>query len=131
MFLFSVGNMLSVSVEQRVNVKFCVKLGKSATETYDLLKKVYGDECLISYSSIIYVVSMSILRYSLIHVGNAVNGSVFTPILSVLVSNAVACGLVVTGSTCIFLGRHNGASNTCYVINIQRKRTSEEFVPFR
>ena len=27
-------------------VKFCVKLGKSATETYDLLKKVYGDECL-------------------------------------------------------------------------------------
>ena len=44
MFLFSVGNMLSVNVEQRVNVKFCVKLGKSATETYDLLKKVYGDE---------------------------------------------------------------------------------------
>jgi len=44
--LFSVGIMLSVNVEQRVNVKFCVKLGKSATETYDLLKKVYGDECL-------------------------------------------------------------------------------------
>jgi len=38
--------MLSVNVEQRVNVKFCVKLGKSTTETYDLLKKVYGDECL-------------------------------------------------------------------------------------
>ena len=38
--------MLSVKVEQRVNVKFCVKLGKSATETYDLLKKVYGGECL-------------------------------------------------------------------------------------
>ena len=46
MFLFSVGNMLSVNVEQHVNVKFCVKLGKSTTETYDLLKKVYGDECL-------------------------------------------------------------------------------------
>jgi len=27
-------------------VKFCVKLGKSVTETHDLLKKVYGDECL-------------------------------------------------------------------------------------
>ena len=27
-------------------MKFCVKLGKSATETYDLLKKAYGDECL-------------------------------------------------------------------------------------
>ena len=37
---------LSVNVEQRVNVKFCVKLGKFATETYGLLKKVYGDECL-------------------------------------------------------------------------------------
>jgi len=38
--------MFSVNVEQRVNVKFCVKLGKSTTEMYDLLKKVYGDECL-------------------------------------------------------------------------------------
>ena len=38
--------MLSVNVEQRVNVKFCVKLRKSTTEMYDLLKKVYGDECL-------------------------------------------------------------------------------------
>jgi len=38
--------MLSVNVDQCINVKFCVKLGKSATETYDLLKKVYGDECL-------------------------------------------------------------------------------------
>ena len=38
--------MLSVNVEQRVNVKFCVKLGKSAIEMYDLLKKFYGDECL-------------------------------------------------------------------------------------
>ena len=27
-------------------MKFCVKLGKSATEMYDLLKKIYGDECL-------------------------------------------------------------------------------------
>ena len=44
--LFSVGIMLSVNVEQHVNVKFCVKLGKSATEMYDILKKVYGDDCL-------------------------------------------------------------------------------------
>jgi len=29
-----------------VNVKFCVQLGKSATEMYDLLKKFYGDDCL-------------------------------------------------------------------------------------
>ena len=45
-FLFSVGIMLSVNVEQWAKVKFCVKRGKSATETYDLLKKVHGDECL-------------------------------------------------------------------------------------
>ena len=45
-FLFSVGIMLSVKAEQRVNVKFFVKLGKFATETYHLLKKFYGDECL-------------------------------------------------------------------------------------
>ena len=38
--------MLSVNVGQCVSVKFCVKLVKSATETYDLLKKVYGDGCL-------------------------------------------------------------------------------------
>jgi len=31
-FLFSLGIMLSVNVEQHVHVKFCVKLGKSATE---------------------------------------------------------------------------------------------------
>jgi len=37
--------MLSVKMEQGVNVKLCVKLGKSTTQTYDLLKKVYGDEC--------------------------------------------------------------------------------------
>jgi len=45
-FLFSVRIMLSVNVEHRVNVKFCVKLGKSATEMYSLLKKFYGDEYL-------------------------------------------------------------------------------------
>ena len=38
--------MLSVNMEEHVNVKFCVKLQKSTTEMYNLLKKVYGDECL-------------------------------------------------------------------------------------
>lgn len=38
--------MLSVTVEQRIVVKFHVKLGKTATETYNLLKEVYGNECL-------------------------------------------------------------------------------------
>jgi hypothetical protein len=38
--------MLSVKVEQRANVKFLTKLGKSATEMYNLLMEVYGDDCL-------------------------------------------------------------------------------------
>jgi hypothetical protein len=38
--------MLSVKVEQRVNVKFLAKLGKSTVEMYNLLMEVYGDECL-------------------------------------------------------------------------------------
>ena len=46
MSLSSVGIMLSVNVEQRVNIKFLTKLGKSVTETYNLLTEVYGDQCL-------------------------------------------------------------------------------------
>jgi hypothetical protein len=38
--------MLSANVEQRVNIKFLTKLGKSATETYNFLTEVYGDHCL-------------------------------------------------------------------------------------
>ena len=37
--------MLSANVE-RVNIKCPTKLGKSATETYNLLTEVYGDQCL-------------------------------------------------------------------------------------
>ena len=38
-FLFPVGIVLNVNLEQHVNVKFSVKLGISATETYDFLRK--------------------------------------------------------------------------------------------
>jgi len=37
--------MPSANVEKRVNIKFLTKLGKSATETYNLLTAVYGDQC--------------------------------------------------------------------------------------
>ena len=30
-------------IEQRINTKFCVKLGKTATETLKMLRDVYGD----------------------------------------------------------------------------------------
>jgi transposase len=33
-------------MEQRVNIKFCVKLGKTPTKTYRMLQTVYGDEAL-------------------------------------------------------------------------------------
>ncbi|KAJ8940842.1 hypothetical protein NQ318_005288 [Aromia moschata] len=33
-------------MEQRVNLKFIVNLGKTFTEAYTMLKEVYGNECL-------------------------------------------------------------------------------------
>ncbi|KAJ8955414.1 hypothetical protein NQ318_003512 [Aromia moschata] len=33
-------------MEQRVNLKFLVKLGKTFTEAYAMLKEEYGNECL-------------------------------------------------------------------------------------
>ena len=33
-------------VVQRANIKFCFKIGKTFTETFELMKKVYGDDCL-------------------------------------------------------------------------------------
>jgi len=32
------------TIEQRINLKFLVKLGKSATESFRLLTDVYGDD---------------------------------------------------------------------------------------
>jgi transposase len=37
--------------EQRVHIKFCAKLVKMPTETYEMLQTVYGDEAL-SHSSV-------------------------------------------------------------------------------
>jgi hypothetical protein len=45
--IFAVRRM-DVRFEQRVNIKFCVKLGKTATETLQLLRDAYGDEALKS-----------------------------------------------------------------------------------
>ena len=35
---------MDCKLEQRANIKFCVKLGKSATETFDTIRYVYGNE---------------------------------------------------------------------------------------
>ena len=33
-------------MEQRANIKFCFKLGKTAAETVELMRQVYRDNCL-------------------------------------------------------------------------------------
>ena len=33
-------------MKQRANIKFSVKLKKKFAETYELMKKVYGDDCM-------------------------------------------------------------------------------------
>ena len=33
-------------MEQKADIKFCFKLGKEFAETYELLKKVYDDDCM-------------------------------------------------------------------------------------
>ena len=33
-------------MKRRANIKFCVKLEKKFAETYELMKKVYGDDCM-------------------------------------------------------------------------------------
>jgi hypothetical protein len=38
--------MLDLKIEQRVNIKFLVKLKKTATESFRMLNEVYGEECL-------------------------------------------------------------------------------------
>ena len=36
-----------MSFKQRANIKFCLKIGKTFTETFQLMKQVYGDDCLM------------------------------------------------------------------------------------
>jgi hypothetical protein len=37
---------LTAVIEQRVNIKFCVKLGEMPTESYEMLQTAHGDEAL-------------------------------------------------------------------------------------
>jgi len=38
--------MMCESTEQRICIKFCFKIGKTATETYQLLQQAYGEEAM-------------------------------------------------------------------------------------
>jgi transposase len=42
---------LTAVMEQKVNIRFCVKLGKTPTETVEMLQTVYDDKAL-SHSSV-------------------------------------------------------------------------------
>ena len=47
--ILSISTILFIKItitEQRANIKFCFKLGKKFAKTYELLKKVYGDDCM-------------------------------------------------------------------------------------
>jgi hypothetical protein len=47
------GNFFRVEVfkiEQRAAIKFCVKLKKTAIETFEMLESAYGEECLLRTS---------------------------------------------------------------------------------
>jgi transposase len=37
---------MDVKLEQRANIKFCVKLGKSGAETFEMLRRAYGNEAM-------------------------------------------------------------------------------------
>jgi len=43
-YVFVIG--AKMSFKQRANIKFCFKIGKTFTETFQLMKQVYGDDCL-------------------------------------------------------------------------------------
>ncbi|KAE9537933.1 hypothetical protein AGLY_005905 [Aphis glycines] len=45
-FIVSAVFVMSNKLEQRVCIKFCVKLGKSATETFEMIKKAFEDEAM-------------------------------------------------------------------------------------
>jgi hypothetical protein len=32
--------------DQSINIKFCFKLGKTFMETHEIMKNVYGDQCM-------------------------------------------------------------------------------------
>ncbi len=37
--------VMETNIEQRIAINFCWKAGKAGMETYELLRKVYGEEC--------------------------------------------------------------------------------------
>ena len=38
--------MMCESIEQRICIKFCFKIGKTATESYQLLQQAYGEDAM-------------------------------------------------------------------------------------
>jgi hypothetical protein len=37
---------MDVKLEQRTNIKFCLKLGKSGAETFEMIRRAYGNEAM-------------------------------------------------------------------------------------
>lgn len=51
MFFDFVTRLDGVFVEQRYAIKFCVRLGKNATETFQMLQEAFWDDCISSSQS--------------------------------------------------------------------------------
>jgi len=43
--------VIGVMEEQRVAIKFCVKTGKSAVETIELINKAYGSAAMLAFET--------------------------------------------------------------------------------
>jgi len=37
---------MDVKLEQRADIKFCMKLGKSGAETFEMIRRAYGNEAM-------------------------------------------------------------------------------------
>jgi hypothetical protein len=46
MFCYSITKTENNNLEQRYAIKFCVKLGDSATDTYETIQKAFGNDSL-------------------------------------------------------------------------------------
>ena len=43
--------VIGIMEEQRVAIKFCVKVGKSAVETIELINKAYGSAAMLAFET--------------------------------------------------------------------------------
>jgi hypothetical protein len=53
-------------MEQRAAIKFCVKLNKTATEMFEMLKSAYGEECLLRTNVFAFSLSELLIPFKIV-----------------------------------------------------------------